>query len=348
MSEALLRLRVVELFALAGCGLAIESVARLAHVEIDALEPIIEGLIVEGLLEKSPYGGVRPTRALKARGEELLAEALRQRINAKKPNLCSCGAAITVYSKKCRTCYETDAENARLARDKTKAIKEAAIRFAKDKAKSIAEHLRVAAEKKLNARADWKARRDLDRANTKAATEKGRAERAGERAALKAAKANKLCACGKPMTSLSTICRACFRAKGAEREKSRAAERLVRAEARIADRKAAQDRKAAREELRERNGAAYVASVRKTDSVDADRRARIEERKKGGLAVKTPVALVKHPSAAPLITAPATDPSDPWARIRARTYGKPPLIASNLRQLTPEELMKGRSIRRAI
>jgi hypothetical protein len=38
---------------------------------------------------------------------------------------------------------------------------------------------------------------------------------------------------------------------------------------------------------------------------------------------------------------------DPWAKIRARHYAKPPLLASNLRQLTPEELKTGRTQRQA-
>ena len=172
--------------------------------------------------------------------------------------------------------------------------------------------------RRLAAKEARKARRRADKARSDAAREE-RIAAAEARLGLRANKA--YCACGTELKYGGTMCRPCFLAKAAMNK-------AARRDADVAARREARIKKAE---------ARYAARV-------ARAAAQAENRTKPKRHVEP--AMPRSRQAPPPVP-PSVRTSDPWVAIRARTYGKPPLVEGAIRPLTKFEMMTGRRARHA-
>jgi hypothetical protein len=186
--------------------------------------------------------------------------------------------------------------------------------------------------RRLAAKAARKARRCADKARSDAARE--------ERIATMESRArgNKTyCACGAELKYGGTMCRACYIKQAAmNKAASYAADVAARREARIkkAEASYAADVAARREARIKKAEASYAAKV-------ARAAAQAEARTKPKRCFEPQVRAPAPPRKEPPVPA-SVRVADPWVAIRARTYGKPPLVEGAIRPLTKFEMMTGR------
>lgn len=356
--------RVVEFFRAPGARVAVsrESVSRLTGITTPTLELVLDALKAEGVLEVTPLGFwrtcvgfdyVAPAEiAARKKAEREARRLAKVAANAKPCGCgkmisvtssmcrecyarrvteritmasCACGKAMTWYSKTCRECYLARGEAKKIAADLAKALRTRVLEgrdAALEEASDVA-HARMAA--------DLVAKREA---------------RAAARMANKAAKRHAAVVANGEVASVALGISIKEAARRRNRDADIAAEISRRAASAEKLRKRTEAEAAARAER-------VAASELRRAARDARRLEKLEGRKKPKITLPefrdSHRPRVDNPSPPAPADASLLPPArDPWATIRARSYGpRPAFVEGAIRKLTKEELMTGRRSRRA-